>query len=148
LTEGGKMADVMRGDFKDLKCSDCGRTGCVFRDWSPTVPGDKIGNFCWSCWLARNVDFNATKVVKPWGTIWRKVPDEFLDKGIKVITKSGSIYNFSRPDAKGLRMVSRTNKTPLHFQRATIILLSAGTNMCLLIPGEDDYITTNVVSMK
>jgi hypothetical protein len=144
------MADTQRGDFKDLKCSDCGRPGCSFQHWGSMVPEGPIGNFCWSCWFARNADFDATGAVKPLGTIWRKVPDEFLNKAITVRTGSGSIYKLGKPNAKGLRTVSltRTGKMPLHFKRAIIILLSVGANMCLLVSGKNDYITNKVVSIE
>jgi len=142
------MADTKRGDFKDLKCSDCGNPGCSFQHLGPMVPYGSIGNFCWSCWLARSADFDATGEVKPLGIVWRKVPDEFSNKAIAVKTESGSTYKLGKPNTKGLRTVSRVGKASLHFKQATIILLSVGANMCLLVPGDDDWTTTKVVSIE
>lgn len=145
------MADTKRGDFPEKICNDCGKKGCIFIHWGELVPEGKIGNFCWICWLVRNVDFEETKIAKPLGYNWKLVPEEFANKEITVKTESGSVYIIDKPRPSGWRKVSRKDNE-LPFTSVVIRLLRVGKNMCLDTLSSDQaergWITSPVVSIQ
>ena len=122
------MADTVKGDFSDQKCSDCGELGCCFKHWGELVPPGEIGFFCAFCLPARDkLGDPASLGVKPPG-----IPVELSVKDvIKVTTHSGSVYKLSLlPDSTEERIVSCEQKE-LGFSRARVISLVKGESLFL-----------------
>ena len=62
------MADTERGDYGNIACSDCGKTGEVcLKHWGPLVPEGKVGYFDQGCMNARNEDSIAGRPPRPLG---------------------------------------------------------------------------------
>ena len=137
------MADTKRGYFPEMICSDCGVKGCSFIHWGDMLPNDVLGRFCSECWTARFVDFDETGIAKPLGTVWRIVPQEFVDKAITVRTESGAIYILGEPLGKKSALVTPLQKQlalhrpvikqgeSLPFDYAAIMLLRLSNSMFL-----------------
>ncbi|HXK31977.1 MAG TPA: hypothetical protein VJ378_00675 [Candidatus Paceibacterota bacterium] len=124
------MADTQRGGLEDVNCSDCGEKGCVFKHWGDLVPEGKIGYFCWFCWKVRDEASGRGGTPKPLGVQPPGIPEEFLDKKVKVTTESGSIYELDLTDNKQERIVS-CNRRKLHFSRTRVICLTIGNSLFL-----------------
>jgi len=124
------MADSERGDFKDEKCSDCGETGCTFKHWGGLVPAGQSGYFCGFCWDERIEVYGRGEKTKPLGVKPPGIPKEFLDKKIKAITESGSIYELDQTDRDDERTVS-CDRRKLRFTRARVICLRVGESLFL-----------------
>jgi len=120
------MADTIRGDFPDKKCSDCGETGCCFKHWGSLIPDGEIGFFCPFCFSVRSKSGKPIPLgVKPPG-----IPVDFLSKDIKVITQSGSVYMLKLSGKSEERIVSCKGKK-LDFSRARVISLVVGESLFL-----------------
>ncbi len=137
------MADTKRGYFPEMLCDDCGFKGCSFIYYGEMVPQNISGHFCFECWIARMVDFDETGIAKPLGAVWRLVPQEFVDKAIRVQTESGAVYMLGEPLEKTSSLVAPLQKqlalhrpvfkegTDLPFTYAAIMLLRTGKTMLL-----------------
>ena len=147
------MVDTVLGAFADKACSDCGEKGCVVVHNGPLVPKGKIGHFCAFCWQERNKCFEKGETQKPLGVKPPGVPKEFLNTPIKAVTKTGSIYEFGKPNKRGERTVSCITKT-FEFTTCRIICLRVGRELyfkALDSPDPDDlygWITSPVVSIE
>ncbi|MFH1582183.1 MAG: hypothetical protein ABIA08_00235 [bacterium] len=137
------MVDTKRGYFPEMMCSDCGVKGCSFIHNGDTVPEGTLGCFCSECWTARVIDFNETGITKPLGTVWRLMPQEFVDKAIRVQTGSGAVYMLGEPLKETSSLVTPIQKQlalhrtvlkegiNLSFTHAAIMLLRIGESMFL-----------------
>lgn len=137
------MADTKRGYFPEETCSDCGVKGCSFIHNGELVPKGALGKFCFECWTVRLIDFDETRIAKPFGTVWRLVPQEFADRTIRIQTKSGAIYMLGKPLKETISLVTSIQKqlalhrpvlkegTKLPFTHAAIMLLRIGESMFL-----------------
>lgn len=138
------MPDTIRGDFPDTICSDCGEKGCVFRHWGPLVPEGKVGDFCGYCWTRR--DKLGMRV--PLGFQPPGIPEEFINKNLKVFTESGAIYRLILTENDGERIVSKEN-AELSFTRARVMELKTGEPLWLKPHDDQDlsswWCTTPVV---
>ena len=152
-TEGGFiMADTAKGHWQKENCSDCGEFDVIMKHWGPLVPEGKIGFFCLFCWNEREEDWKEGKEPKPLGA---KPPIEeiFIDKKIKVITKTGSVYQFSKPDSGKIRTVVKDNR-PLPFSLCRIICLKEGKPLYFMaIPidnnkKEEPWFSTKILSIE
>lgn len=148
-----EMVDTVRGGFAGKVCSDCGELGCVFVHNGPLVPKGETGSFCAFCWQERNKCFEKGETQKPLGVKPPGVPEGFSNAPIKVITKNGSIYEFSEPNKRGERKVSCASKT-FEFTTCRIICLRVGRELyfkSLDSTDPDDlygWITSPVVSIE
>ena len=122
------MVDTVRGDFADEVCSDCGEQGCIFVHNGPLVLKGEMGHFCAFCWHERNRCFKEGEIQKPLGVKPPRVPKEFSNASIKVVTKNGSIYEFGKPNEKGKRTVSSLAKA-FGFTTCRIICLRVGKEL-------------------
>jgi len=122
------MADTVRGDFPDEICSDCGEQGCAFRHWGRLVPEGKVGHFCAFCWNERMDSSERGEPPKPLGVKPPGVPEEFLDKAVRVTTKSGSVYTISKPIKEKERLISCSSRK-LEFTRGRVLCLRVGKTL-------------------
>ena len=144
------MADTLRGDFQDKKCSDCGEMGCCFQHWGPLVPNGKTGSFCGFCWTERINANDRGENPKPLGAQPPGIPEEFLNKKIRLTTKSGSIYELDLTEVNSERTIS-CDRRKLHFTRARVICLAIGKSLFLKPrDGRDSDLwwTSSVVSIE
>ncbi len=82
------MADTVRGDFIEERCSDCGKMGCVAKHLGPLVPSGEIGTFCEWCLADRNKGWKSNDILKPIGWrmkgVYTKLAFDVLKESIKV----------------------------------------------------------------
>ena len=140
------MADSVRADFPDEKCSDCGEMGCCFKHWGPLVPEGKIGFFCSFCFSERGKLAEAVPLgIEPPG-----IPKEFLGRNIEVTTKSGSVYRLNVSDKTNEHLVF-CKQRKLHFSQARVICLTVGRSLFLkprICEDVNLFQTLTVVSIK
>ena len=144
------MADTSRGNFEDIRCSDCGEMGCVFQHWGPLVLDDEFGFFCWFCWTERNEAHDGGEEPKALGIQPPGIPNEFLNKKIKVATKSGSTYELDLTETANERIVS-CDRRNLHFRRARVLCLVLNKRLFLKPRDGDNFdlwVTSPVVSIE
>lgn len=143
------MPDTCRGDFPDVQCSDCGEMGCNFKHWGPLVPKNSLGNFCGFCWTERYEAGKINEKPEPLGVQPPGIPQEFLNKKVRVETKSGSVYELTPTDKENEVGVLRNSKN-IGFTKARVMCLSIGKNLFLKPRDGDDlslWYTTPVVSI-
>lgn len=124
------MGDTIRGNFKDISCSDCGEKGCEFKHGGPLVPEGEFGSFCSFCWTERNDAYEKGENPRPLGIQPPGIPEEFLDKKVRVTTKSGSVYELALTEQEQERIVS-CDKRELRFTRVRVICLVVGKSLFL-----------------
>ena len=144
------MADTIKGDFPDAKCSDCGEMGCTFKHWGPLVPKNTVGSFCLFCWRERNDSNKEGKEPKPLGIQPPGIPQEFLNKKLKVKTESGSVYELTPTDNIDELLVLCDSKNT-GFTKARVLNLSIGKSL-FLKPRDGDnlslWYTTPIISVE
>ncbi|MDO8436268.1 MAG: hypothetical protein Q7S82_02705 [bacterium] len=124
------MHDTLRGNFRDKKCSDCDEMGCLFQHRGLLVLDDKLGSFCEFCWTERNEAYYRGEEPKPLGVKPPGIPEEFLDRRVKVTTKSGSIYELDLTEMANERIIS-CDRRKLHPTRVKVICLRIGKSLFL-----------------
>ena len=146
------MADTARGYWPKESCSDCGEAGVViFKHWGPLVPEGQVGHLCLFCWNERENDCKEGKIPIPLG---RKPFIEccFIPGKIKVVTKSGSVYRFDKPNKEKIRTVVR-DSGGLPFSLCRIKCLKENKLLYLIsIDGNKEeipvWITSKVLSIE
>lgn len=144
------MPDTQRGDFHDVRCSDCGEMGSNFSHWGPLVPKGTVGNLCLFCWTERYEAVNTRgDKPRPLGVKPPGIPQNFLNKKIRVETKSGSVYILTPADKKNEVEVSCDSRNT-GFTKARVMCLSVGKSLFLKPRDGDDlglWQTTPIVSI-
>lgn len=142
------MPDTIRGYFPDVPCSDCGEIGSSFNHWGPLVPKGAVGSFCMFCWTERCESKGDQP--KPLGVQSPGIPQEFLNKKLKVMTESGSMYELT-PTGKTNEVFVLRNFEKVSFVKARVLCLAVGKQLFLKPRDGDDFnvwYTTPVVSVE
>lgn len=145
------MADTILGWMPDKKCDDCGELGISYRHWGDLAPAGPEGSekpvifLCKFCWgqryerRERGEKIPLAAGVKPPG-----VPEEFLNKAIRIKTESGSIYEFSVPDKEGVRTVSNVARQ-INYTKCKILFAALKKNMWIRVVDDPEKDSSHLV---
>jgi len=129
-------------------CSDCGEKGTDYGVRGDLLPASERSeqwkNFCIFCFLQRVERRRRGEPPLPLGVKPPGVPKEFFNKPIRVKTESGSIYEFSVPDAENVRTVSNAARK-LNYTKCKIFLAIIGEPMWLRIVDDPEAESSHLV---
>ncbi len=135
---------------QDKTCSDCGEKGTdhgIRGGLLPVDPQrspDEWLDFCDFCYQQRSERTRRGESPLPLGVKPPGVPKEFFDKAIRVKTKSGSIYELSAPDEKGVRIISNAVRKP-NYTKCKVLFAIVGAAMWLRVVDDPEKGSSHLV---